>query len=818
MKKNQPENVAIHLSNSLSRWALILLVIATGIALGLLTNRLPAPVPGNASTTIFSAERAMHDVRAIATRPHPSGSPEIQETRRYLMARMTALGLDPQLRMQDAVSARPYAKEIAPAGRMRNIVGIYKGTASELPAILLMAHYDTAALSPGAGDDTSGVAVALEVARALKAAGPLRRSVVFLFTDGEEAGLIGASAFFSADPLRHRIGLVLNLEARGDSGRALMFQTSAGNSRLVDAYHHTIASPAADSLMATIYKRMPNDTDLTVALDKGLAGMNFAFVGHQVAYHTALSTPDRLDVGSLQHMGDQLLPLVRNFANAANLDRTGGDSIFTDLFGLFLIVYPPWLGLLLAIGAIGTTFGMTGIALAGRRIGWRDVLAGAGGLLATLLGIATLLMLAIRLAAFLVRNVSSPYALIGQFNWLLPATLLLGLGTGALLLGIAARGRPRGTALLLVVTGLVAALLGAFSAAPLILGIVAALLVMASMRRPHPLAGWFAGAMTLIALLALAMQIMLPNGAHMLVWPLLLLAPPLALLLFVPDRAARPLGWIVLTVPAMLIAGLAARSGYDFFLLIGTSLPAVITPFLLLTLLALVPLLWPLRILPRVATITAAVGLVLFAAGAMLARTPTADNPDMVEAFYVSDLDKGHASWVSAKLDKAGWVRRALMQDGGEPKLGSIAPISKEDHWIAPAKPASFNRPLLTLAAGNMGKAYRLSLNAANRNGGRFMRLYLRPSVELRNVRIMGQTAPGTFKAGDWTPVTFHASGADPVRLTMDAAGKGRVDVQMIELVDQWPRGSKVMPLPPHSIAYRRSGNSLIMARTTLAW
>lgn len=818
MQKNGSGENQTYLSNSLSRWILVLIVIGAGITLGLLANRLPDPVPDDAPATAFSAQRAMRDVHAIAARPHPTGSPEIEETRRYLMARMTALGLDPQMRTQDAVSARRYTKEIAPAGRMRNIVGVYRGTAPALPAILVMAHYDTAPLSPGAGDDTSGVAAALEIARALRAAGPLRRSVVFLFTDGEEAGLIGASAFFAADPLRHRIGLVLNLEARGDSGKALMFQTSTGNARLIDTYSRTIKSPAADSLMATIYKRMPNDTDLTVALDKGLAGMNFAFVGHQVAYHTALSTPDRLNVASLQHMGDQLLPLVRSFGEADSLDQENDDSIFTDLFGLFLIVYPPWVGWLLAFIAVGATFSMTGIALVRRRIGWRNMLAGAGGLLAILLGIATLLMLAIRLAALIVRDVSSPYALIGQFDWLLPATLLLGLGTGALLLGTAARGRPKPVALFLLVAGLAAALLGTFSAIPLALAIVAALLLWAAMGRPQPLAGWFAGAMTLIALLALVMQILLPNGAHMLVWPLLLLAAPLALLLFAPERAARLVGLAILTLPALLIAGLTARSGYDFFLMMGASLPAVATPFLLLTLLALAPLLWSLRRFQTVGMIICALGLGLFIAAAIFARTPTADNPDMVEAFYIADLDKGRGDWVSAKLDRAGWVHRALTQDGGTAKKGSIAPISKEDHWIAPAKTAPFHRPQLLLTAGGAGKAYRLTLQAANRNGGRFMRLYLKPSVELRNIRIMDQVAPGTLKAGDWTPVTFHASGADTVRLTMDAVGKGRVEVQMIELVDQWPRGSKVIPLPPHSIAYRRSGNSLIMARTTLAW
>ncbi|CUS45323.1 peptidase, M20/M25/M40 family [hydrothermal vent metagenome] len=216
------------------------------MALAVLANRLPTPAPEEAPATQFSAGRAMKDVRTIARRAHPAGSAEIEDTRRYLMERMTGLGLAPQIHVQNAIVTRRYFNDVAIGGLMRNIVGELKGSDPALPAVLLMAHYDTAPLSPGAGDDTSGVAVALEVARALKAAGPLRRSVIFLFTDGEESGLLGSSAFFESDPLRSRIGPVINLEARGDRGKTMMFQTSANNRTLVDVYRRSVGSPAAD--------------------------------------------------------------------------------------------------------------------------------------------------------------------------------------------------------------------------------------------------------------------------------------------------------------------------------------------------------------------------------------------------------------------------------------------------------------------------------------------------------------------------------------------------------------------------------------------
>lgn len=808
------KNLFRHPSHGLLRWALALFVVIAGLALGLLANRLPSPAPVTAAAADFSAGRAMQHVRAIATRPHPTGSAEIDDTRRYLMARMTALGLEPQIRTQTAISARQYFNDVAPAGLMRNIIGEVKGSDPSLPAILLMAHYDTAVLSPGAGDDTSGVAVALEVARAIKAGQPPRRSVILLFTDGEEAGLLGSSAFFASDPLRHRIGMVVNLEARGDSGKALMFQTSAGNGGLIDLYRRAVSRPAADSLLVTIYKNMPNDTDLTAALDKGLPGMNFAFVGHQMAYHTALSTPDRLNPGSIQHMGDQVLPVIRALADAQSLDPAREDAVFADLFGRYLIAYPAWMGWLLAFVAVGAGWGMTGFGIARRGVDWRDGLAGASGLLALLLGMATLLMLALRLATVLVRDVASPYALVGQFGWLLGATVLLGLGMGAVLLNGAARGRPWMAALVLGVAGLLAGFAGGFSVVPLVLGIAAMLLTLAAMWRPARLEGWFAGALSLLGLLALAMQIMLPNGAHVLMWPLLLLLPSLALLLFAPGRAASPLGLAAMALPALLIAGLMARAGYDFFLMIGITLPAVVTPFILLALLGLVPLIWSSRPLPGTGLLCVAAGLILVVTAGVRAQTPTADSPTMVEAFHIADMDRGSASWASSKLDSTGWVGRVLGQDGGTPKLQSAAPLATDPLWVAPAKAAAFVRPGLELAA--VGDNIRLS--ATNRNGGRFMRLFLKPTVTLTGLRLMDQPIKGVLKAGVWSSIAYHGSGAEPVRLTIPAAGPGRMEVQMVETVDRLPEGSRAIPLPPHAIPFRRAGTSMIVARAAVSW
>ena len=800
------------------RWALAALIVAAALALVWLGNRLPSVTPETAPASEFSAARAMKDVQAIATVPHPIGSTEIEATRQYLMQRMTAQGLAPEMRDQTIVVTRRHSADAAIGGRVRNIVGELKGSDPALPAIVLMAHYDTAPLSPGAGDDTAGVAVALEVARALKAGGPLRRSIIFLMTDGEEVGLLGAHAFFESDPLRQRTGLVVNLEARGDSGRTLMFQTGANNRPLIEAYRRNVAAPASDALMVTIYKQMPNDTDLTAALERDYAGMNFAFVGHQMAYHTPLSTPESLNRRSVQHMGAQILPLLRDFAQAQKIDRDAGDMVFADLFGQYFIAYPAGLGGWLALLVIGGAFAMIVAAVARRSVNGRDVVRGTGAAIALLLAVATMLMLAQRLVALSLSDIASPYAMVGQFPWILGATLLLGLGTGALAIDNAARGRRKLSILGIVAAGLIASILGEFSQIPLWLGLAAGLLLFLSAGRPADLAGWFAGAMIVLALAALALQIGLPLGAHALVWPLALLLPALALLLFAPGRAAQPAVMIGLALPSALLAGLMARTGYDLFVMMGVTEPAIIAPFVMLTLLALTPLLWSLHALPRIGMLFAAAGLVLCAVAGIRGQTPSAASPELAEAFRIVDVDTGHALWVSGKPDKSGWVMATLAQDGDKPRLRSIAPLAKDEQWTAKAKPAPFAAPRLDVTATENGTTRRIDIRAANGNAGRYIRIYVKPTVDLTGLRLMDRPVEGTFDAGKWSQIIFHASGDGEVHLSLQAGRSGQIEVRMAEVRGGAPTGKGTLPLPPHVVPYRRSGDSLFLTRKTASW
>src|SRR5262249_21979909 len=136
------------------------------------------------------------------------------------------------------------------------------------------------------------------------------------------------------------IGLVLNFEARGVSGPVFMFETSAGNGALIREVAKAVPRPAANSLMYEVYRKMPNDTDLTIFKQARVPGLNFAFIGEPRHYHAPTDDPAHLNRSTLQHEGSYALSLARQFGNLDLAELKGGDAIYFDLLERALVWYP----------------------------------------------------------------------------------------------------------------------------------------------------------------------------------------------------------------------------------------------------------------------------------------------------------------------------------------------------------------------------------------------------------------------------------------------------------------------------------------------
>ena len=204
--------------------------------------------------------------------------------------------------------------------------------------VLLAAHYDSVPAGPGASDDGVGTAVVLEIARALKSLPRNRHSIILLIDDGEEAGLLGARAFVKTHRWAKDVRAAVNLDARGTSGPSLMFETGTANEWAVRLYANHVAHPATSSIFYTAYQRLPNDTDFTVFKAAGFQGLNFAFIGDPTHYHTPLDNVANVSPRSVQHHGENALPMVVTLANANLNNIPLGEAVFFDLFGRRILV------------------------------------------------------------------------------------------------------------------------------------------------------------------------------------------------------------------------------------------------------------------------------------------------------------------------------------------------------------------------------------------------------------------------------------------------------------------------------------------------
>jgi hypothetical protein len=336
-----------------------------------------------------AANRAYVHIQQIAREPHPTGSAANAKVRAYLVAELEKMGLvvgtpsgTIDRRAQDKLDHWDGEKS-SELTQFVNVIGVLPGTDRSLPAVALMAHYDSVWGSPGAADDATGVAVILETVRAIAAAGPQRRDIVVVLTDAEELGLNGARDFYANHPLAAKIGAIINVEARGGGGISSMFQTSPGNAEVARLYAREVTYPATTSLSAFIYSVLPNDTDLSPALERGgYAAWNIAFIGRSGLYHSPLSIPENVDRGSIYQMLSQTHELTGALASARSFPAQTDDAVFFDVFGAFVLVYAPmWGWAMLALGGLGY-----GIAWVRRKERAGSVAGGATRMMGLLIG------------------------------------------------------------------------------------------------------------------------------------------------------------------------------------------------------------------------------------------------------------------------------------------------------------------------------------------------------------------------------------------------------------------------------------------------
>jgi hypothetical protein len=357
-------------------WGAALLTLAlllAGAWMGSEKRALPAPVPANVPDTVFSSGRAMARLVEIARAPRPVGSPEHARVRGFIVDRLEALGLDPEI--QTSLTIRRRGQEVR-AVTVRNILARIPGTAST-GTVVLTSHYDAVPLSGGAGDAGTGVVAILEAVRALQAGDPLQNDVLVLITDGEELGLLGARAFVEEHPWMDDVSVVLSVEMRGGGGPSHMFETGAENGWIVRAMQASDPRPFATSFSVELYRRLPNDTDFTPFRQAGVQGLNFAGIDRAWVYHQPTDVPMNIQEETLQHHGVRILAIARHLGGRDLTLVRAPDLVYTTVPVVGIVAYPLGWALPISVGILLLWFIAAGICIA-RGSSWAGFLAGVG--------------------------------------------------------------------------------------------------------------------------------------------------------------------------------------------------------------------------------------------------------------------------------------------------------------------------------------------------------------------------------------------------------------------------------------------------------
>lgn len=363
-------------------WFVMLLGVLAVAGLVAFAMRLPPPAPADAPDERFSAERAMEVVRHLTDEigVRPNGSNAHERAAEYLAGKLRELeGVEVELQrvggvQQHGQNTLPFPPFVY---QTLNVVARIEG---ESPgAVLLNAHYDTATESVGAGDDAIGVAAIVEAARILASGPELRHSVVLLLNGAEEGGLLGASGF-----LQHRyakdVEAYIYLDG-GPAGKPLIIGAGPGNAWLLDEFADAAPAPAVTVVARDLIDSgaLPHSGDFVPFHEAGIPGIDLAPLGDFWAIHTSRDTADRVDLPTLQLLGQSLLDGARGLAESdlkGNVDDRR--LVYHDVASLFVLNYSRPVATAAALAVLALI--AVGLVLARRRgeITFKQVLGAFG--------------------------------------------------------------------------------------------------------------------------------------------------------------------------------------------------------------------------------------------------------------------------------------------------------------------------------------------------------------------------------------------------------------------------------------------------------
>jgi len=589
------------------------------------------PAQATAPATEFSAARAGADLALLAKTPRPIASKANHQARAWLIERLRAIGLEPQV--QRALVQKNYvdynANYEATMGVVQNVLVRLPGTAPDRfrglqrRSLLLVAHFDSDHASLAASK-AAPVAALLEALRVLRAGPRLANDVLVLFADGERVGSLGMQAFAEQHPWAPEVGLALRFDGGGSGGPLLLYNTQGANSAAIEGWLRAAPDIAGSSLMHEVHQLAPG------ALRIGALGLlrvpvlQFANTGRPFGRVGALDTPQRFESATLQQMGDAMLRLTRAFGGTRIDPRPASGQVYFPL---------PLVGMVHYSGAL--VWPLTGLTCL---------------LLAGVAGIA-------------MRGSGVQYAALVQAFFILPSiAVALGVGAWQLWMHVPALHRAWNPAApehahhaLLYLAGVCALCAGGFIGAQRVL-----------QRFTGTAASMLAGLACLVLVLLLTSWLA-PGASYLIVWPVLA-----ALASFAGLHARRVAAWpqaarlavlLIGVLPAVVLVLPVLRD--SFMVLSPERMNIPIAMLALVLSVSTLLLSHARRLVARTLVITGLGGLALASSAGDFTETPSLRANPLV---YYKDMPSWDAYWLHPADELDPW-ERSLFANLKEPHI-----------------------------------------------------------------------------------------------------------------------------------------------------
>ena len=239
------------------------------------------------------------------------GSDGLRRATALVEARLGAAGLEPAATDGFRQSWLWTGGEPTREMELVNLVARIPGRDSKLAdePVLVIAHLDhlgrgwpdvregnEGQVHPGADDNASGVAVLLELARAMAAEPPRPRPVVFAVVTGEESGLLGSRHLLESFPPDTRPFACVNLDTVGRLADGKLFVLNADTARewrfIFMGVGYTTGAPVAG------VSEPLDASDQVAGIEKGVPAIQL-FTGPNPDYHRTSDTVEKIDADGM---------------------------------------------------------------------------------------------------------------------------------------------------------------------------------------------------------------------------------------------------------------------------------------------------------------------------------------------------------------------------------------------------------------------------------------------------------------------------------------------------------------------------------------